>query len=70
VEILNIGMMAREYGILPSEVRARATAYDIMVYDVVNTWENHQKNPNSTENYSTEQLKEIMEKHKNGTKKS
>ena len=31
--------MAKEFGLLPSQVRTQATSYDIMVLDVMVTWE-------------------------------
>ena len=32
------------YGQLPSQVEANATTFDIMVYDVMMSWEEHQRN--------------------------
>ena len=40
---MTIGALAKQYRLLPSEVRARATTYDIMVYDVMMTWEEDQR---------------------------
>lgn len=62
--MLNIAHLAREYKMLPSQVKAQATTYDIMVYDVITTWERHQQNPQSSQEYDTNQLAEIMSKHK------
>ena len=31
------------YGVLPSYVQANATTFDIMVYDVMMSWEEHQQ---------------------------
>jgi hypothetical protein len=32
------------YGQLPSYIQANATTFDIMVYDVMMSWEEHQRN--------------------------
>lgn len=48
---------------LPSEVRARATTFDLMVLDIQQTWEQYQQDPHNPANYDTEQLKEIVRKH-------
>ena len=49
------------YRLLPSEVRSRATAYDIMVFDVYTAWENHKN-----QGPGQEELKNILEQVKNG----
>lgn len=38
-----IGRMAKEYGMLPSEVEQRACTYDIMVMDVLATYDRYQE---------------------------
>lgn len=58
--MISIGHIARTYGLLPSEVLARATTYDIMITDVYTTWENYQKDPNAMDNYDQEQLLELV----------
>jgi hypothetical protein len=69
--MISIGHIAKTYGILPSQVVAQATTFDIMITDVYSTWESHQidraagRGP-SLKDYSQEQLKEIMERSKNG----
>lgn len=60
--MIAIGHLAKTYGMLPSEVSARATAYDIMIADVYTTWENHQTNPTDIKDFSQEQLQEILDK--------
>ena len=42
--MLNVGTIAKTYGILPSVVLANATTYDLMIADVMSTWEEHQYN--------------------------
>lgn len=61
-----MGLLAKTYGLLPSEVVARATTFDIMVADVVTAWERYQQNPNDPGNYSQEDLQTIVERAKNG----
>jgi hypothetical protein len=64
--MIAIGHIAKTYGILPSEVTVRATAYDLMITDVYTTWQNYQSNPNEVSNYSAEDLQSIMERAKGG----
>ena len=40
--MLNVGNMAKTYGTLPHEVLENATTYDLMITDVMNTWEQYQ----------------------------
>jgi hypothetical protein len=57
--------MAKHYGVLPSDVINRATTFDLQVYDVSLTWEQHQRdeaNGNGGTQYSQEQLLEIIGK--------
>lgn len=35
--------MAKYYGVLPSVVAEQASTFDLMVYDVSMTWEQHQQ---------------------------
>lgn len=69
--MISIGHVAKTYGLLPSEVLARATTFDLMITDVYATWENHQLNKSSgtapnTSDYNIEDLKAMVEKAKNG----
>lgn len=41
--MLTIGMMAKQYHMLPSEVAGRATAYDLQVFNSIMTWEQEQQ---------------------------
>lgn len=41
--MINIGMIAKQYGILPSQVREFGTTYDLMIYDVMMSWEQYQQ---------------------------
>lgn len=64
--MIAIGHLAKTYGVLPSDVLARGTTFDLMVMDVFTTWENHQRNPNDIGNFSQEELQSILEQNKNG----
>lgn len=41
--MVTIGRMAEKYGMLPSEVEQRATTYDLMITDVLATYDNYQQ---------------------------
>jgi len=60
------------YGQLPSQVQANATTFDIMVYDVMMSWEEHQRNQAEgkleTPKLSLEQMMAMMEKARNKDK--
>lgn len=56
--------MARHYRKLPSEIAEQATTFDIMVMDVMTTWENYKRNPQSEDNYKTEDLEELVKRAK------
>jgi len=61
--------MAKHYGVLPSDVINRASTFDLMVYDISLTWEQHQRdeaNGGGGTQYSQEQLLEIIGKKWNG----
>jgi hypothetical protein len=58
--MITIGSIAKQYGLLPSQVAEHATSYDIMIADVFATWENHQRDPGAMEQYDPKQLEELM----------
>lgn len=69
--MITIGHLAKSYGLLPSEVLARATTFDIMVNDVFMTWEHHemdkaQGKPPTTDQFDQEDLLKALERTKNG----
>ena len=55
--MINIGMIAKQYGVLPSMVREVGTTYDLMIYDVMMSWEQYQ-NEKANGKKSTPQLSE------------
>lgn len=62
-QLITIGYLAKEYGILPHVIRDTATTYDLMIYDVVQTWERYQHAKASGKTHiepNTEELQEIM----------
>jgi hypothetical protein len=66
--MINIGMMAKQYGVLPSVVRESATIYDLMIYDVMMSWEQYQQERASGKNpapdLSQEQMMAALERVK------
>lgn len=59
--LLNIGNLAKAYGVLPSYVLEHGTTFDLMVADVMVAWENFQKNPQDSDQYKTEDLQKVLE---------
>ncbi len=57
--MVTIGIIARSFHILPSEVRDRATAYDLMIMDVMTTWDEFKQNP-AKANFHSEGLQEMI----------
>lgn len=45
--MISIGRMAEKYGMLPHQVEQQATTYDLMVADVLATYENYQQQKTS-----------------------
>jgi hypothetical protein len=70
--MINIGMLAKQYGVLPSQVREHGTTYDLMIYDVMMSWEQYQQEraegKTQTPNLSQEQMMAMMEKVKSKDK--
>lgn len=56
--------MARHYRKLPSEIVNQATTFDVMVMDVMTTWENYRRDPQNEQNYKTEDLEELVKRTK------
>jgi hypothetical protein len=70
--MIMIGRMAEKYSMLPHQVEQQATTYDIMILDVVNTYDNYQQQKASgklidanTYGLTHDDLKTIMEKSDN-----
>jgi hypothetical protein len=62
--MISIGFLAKQYRMLPSEVLARATTYDLMIADVWSTWQEYKSKPTDTSNYKTEDLETLIKKAK------
>jgi hypothetical protein len=66
--MINIGMIAKQYGVLPSMVREYGNTYDLMIYDVMMSWEQYQQEQasgkKSTPQLSEEQMMAAMERVK------
>jgi hypothetical protein len=66
--MINIGMIAKQYGVLPSMVREYGNTYDLMIYDVMMSWEQYQQEQasgkKSTPKLSEEAMMAAMERVK------
>lgn len=66
--MINIGMIAKQYGQLPSTVREYGTTYDLMIYDVMMSWEQYQQDKangkKSTPQLSQEEMMAALERVK------
>lgn len=66
--MLNVGVIAKTYGMLPSQVIGNATTYDLMIADVMSSWEEYQYNKamgkNPIPDYTTEELITMFNKAK------
>lgn len=66
--MLNIGHIAKTYGMLPSFVLENANTYDLMIADVMSSWEEYQYNKamgkNPTPNLTQDELLTIFNKNK------
>ena len=70
--MINIGMIAKQYGQLPSTVREYGTTYDLMIYDVMMSWDQYQQEKaegkTPVPHLSQEQMLAMMEKVRNKDK--
>lgn len=66
--MLNVGTIAKTYGMLPSYVIQHATTYDIMIADVMSSWEEYQYNKAmgkpTISNYTQEELMDMLNRNK------
>lgn len=66
--MINIGMIAKQYGQLPSMVHESGTTYDLMIYDVMMSWEQYQQDKaegkKSTPKLSEETMMAALERVK------
>lgn len=66
--MLNIGVIAKTYGMLPSQVIGNATTYDLMISDVMSSWEEYQYNKamgkNPIPDFTPEELETMFNKAK------
>jgi hypothetical protein len=58
--MITVGVLAKKYGQLPSQVLATATTYDIMIDDVLTTWEKYNQDPDNPEHYKQEDLEAVF----------
>lgn len=67
--MITIGRMAEKYGMLPSQIEQQATTYDLMIVDVLATWETYEQKKSSGKpldmsdlNISQDDLQSILNK--------
>lgn len=64
--MINVGYLGKTFGMLPSKIIQEATTYDIMIADVLNSWEKYQYDKASGKNvvpdYTQDELLEMMRK--------
>lgn len=64
--MITIGRMAEKYGMLPHQVASQATTYDIMINDVLATYDQYEQQKSSgvanTDWYEEDDLQAMMEK--------
>lgn len=59
--MLTIGMMAKQYHMLPSQVAAAATTYDLQVFNSLMTWEQEQQDKSAGKKPATKLSEEQMQ---------
>lgn len=69
--MITIGRMAEKYGMLPHQVEQNATTYDLMIMDVLATFDNYQQQKSSGKlmdasvyGYTEEDLMKMLNKAK------
>lgn len=62
--MISIGNLAKTYNVLPSRVLAEATTFDLMITDVMMTWEKHKENPADISMYKEEDLLAMVQRTK------
>jgi hypothetical protein len=60
--MLTIGKIAKTYGVLPSQVLQQANTFDLMITDVMTTWESYSNNPTDMDNYNEDELVDLVKK--------
>jgi hypothetical protein len=58
--MINIGTLAKRYGMLPSQVAIHATSFDLMIDDVMTTWEKYQQKPDDPANFKEDDLQALL----------
>jgi hypothetical protein len=68
--MITIGRMAERYGMLPSQIALNATTYDLMISDVLATYDKYQESKTRNKgvadprmfNFSQDELKNMLSK--------
>lgn len=70
--MLTVGRLAERYHLLPHEVAERGTSFDLMITDVLATYDKYQQSKQGNKlpdanvyGYTTEELMKIKDKGKN-----
>lgn len=66
--MINVGHLAKTFGLLPSQVWHFATTYDLMIADVMSSWEEYQvnKNKGAPPNIKESHMMDILRKARDG----
>lgn len=62
--MISIGVMARSFHVLPSQVAQAATSFDLMIMDVMTTWDKFKENPGQQGLVSQENLEQILKRNR------
>lgn len=59
--MIAVGRMAERFHLLPHEVDQRATTYDLMIVDVLASYDKFQQNKTDASQYREEDLQSLVE---------
>lgn len=59
--MIAVGRMAERFHLLPHEVDQRATTYDLMIVDVLASYDKFQQNKTDPSQYREEDLQSLLE---------
>lgn len=62
--MISIGVMARAFHLLPSQVAEWATSFDLMIMDVMTTWDEFKDNPGKQGLVSQDNLEAIIKRNR------
>jgi len=59
--MISVGRMAERFGMLPHQVEQQATTYDLMIVDVLASYDKFQQNKTDPSQYREEDLLALVE---------